>query len=94
MERSTSRPGEFKHDLCQAFAKFQHVSLLRFFDQGEADSKQDTEDNNLQDLAIGNGLGNILRKNMKDDFIPPEGGGTSRVSFPWWVAVVYPHLPC
>src|SRR6266436_6455581 len=57
---------ELEHRLGEALRERKHLPALRFGHQGQRHRKQNTEDDDLQHLAFGDRLRDVLRKNIRD----------------------------
>ena len=73
--------GELEHHLAQALAKHQHGAAFGLAQHGQRNRKDQAEDHNLQHCAVGDSLGNVLRKDVQDGVFRAEladGAGISR----------------
>jgi hypothetical protein len=59
--------GELKHGFGEALGKGKHGAALGFRDEDKRHGEEDAEDDDLKDLAFGDGLGNAFRKNVGDE---------------------------
>src|SRR6266849_5395379 len=59
--------GELEHGFGEAFGEGQHGAALGFGDERESHGEQDAEDDDLQHLAFGNGLGDIFGEDVGDE---------------------------
>ena len=59
--------GELEHGLREAFCEGQHRAALGLGNQGKCKREENAEDHDLEHLAFGDGLGNVLGENVGDD---------------------------
>src|SRR5258708_38073346 len=59
--------GEFEHDFGEALGEGPHRSALGLGNERQGHGEEDAEHHDLQDLAFGDGFGDVLWKNIGDE---------------------------
>ena len=59
--------GELEHGFRKAFGQDEHGTALRFGHQNERHGEEDAENDDLEHLALGDGFGDVLRKDVGDE---------------------------
>ena len=66
--------GELEHDFGEGFAEAEDGGSLRFAQGGEGDAEEDGEDGYLEDLAFGDGFGDVFGEDVEEEVVPMGGG--------------------
>ena len=82
---------ELEHRLREAFAERQQRPTLRLRQKRERDAEHHAEHDDLQHLAVGNRLGDVLGKDMQDDVLPRLRHRTRDLLSRRWRRQVDPH---
>ena len=66
--------GEGEHHFGEGFAEAQHGGAFCFADAAEGEAEEDGEDDDLEDLIVGDGAGDVFRENVQEELLPGDGG--------------------
>src|SRR5216683_1375126 len=70
--------GELEHCFGEAFREGEHRAALRFGNESEGHGEEDAEDDDLQDLVLGNGFGDVFGEDVDDELCGSVRGGVER----------------
>src|ERR1700730_5442291 len=70
--------GELEHRFGETFGEGEHGAALGFGDERESHGEENAEDDDLQDLVFGDGLGDVLGKDVDDELRSAVRGGIER----------------
>ena len=65
--------GEAEHHFGETFAEAQHRRAFGLLHHGERDAEDNREDGDLEDLAFGDALGEVLREDVDEEVVPVRG---------------------
>ena len=67
--------GETEHDFGEGFGEAEDGAAFGVWEGGEGDAEEDGEDGDLEDLALGDGLGDVFGEDVEEKVVPAEWGG-------------------
>jgi Ni/Co efflux regulator RcnB len=66
--------GEGEHHFGEGFAKAEHGRAFRLADAAEGEPEEDGEDDDLENLIVGDGAGDVFREDVQEELLPGDGG--------------------